>query len=189
MTDHTSTETTPAALAPASAQDLTLIPGKYDLRQESSEPVHEYFELTYAQFIVLPRTVLQSMPTWWQQEFVRLMRKYDEAREGLPQEMQDVEHRVQAGQWCRPFDLDDAVLTRLGWSYGDEDESDTSQAEGPDQDQDEDTSRLTISDPEGQEHSAFDYCVFVPYAQDPIPHYQRGRTRLPLARILRTTHS
>lgn len=169
MTDHAPTETAPAALAPASAQDLTLIPGPYDLALNSDEPIHDYFELSHATHLVMPRTILQSMPVWWQQEFVRLMRKYDQACQGLPEEQRDINHCVQAGDWKYPYDVPEDTLAYLGWSYGDD--------------------RQVIYDAQGVEHSVHTACVFVPYAQDPIPHYQRGRTRLPLARILRTTHS
>lgn len=41
--------------------------------------VHAWFGLTYANYLVIPRTVLQSMPEDWQVEFVRLLDEYDEA--------------------------------------------------------------------------------------------------------------
>jgi len=40
-------------------------------------PVHDYFGLSYAQFIVLSRTALQSMPIDWQRWFVRCVRKLE----------------------------------------------------------------------------------------------------------------
>lgn len=42
-------------------------------------PVHEYFELTYASYKVLPRTLMQSMPIKWQERFVALMREMEDA--------------------------------------------------------------------------------------------------------------
>jgi hypothetical protein len=40
-------------------------------------PVHEFFELTYSNYLVLPRAIMQSMPTSWQREMVNLL---EEAR-------------------------------------------------------------------------------------------------------------
>lgn len=40
--------------------------------------VHGWFELTYAQYLTLPRSALQSMPDKWQADFVRLLDKLDE---------------------------------------------------------------------------------------------------------------
>jgi len=39
----------------------------------SSESIHNFFGLSYANYLVLPRSVLQSMPDDWQEEFVRLL--------------------------------------------------------------------------------------------------------------------
>ena len=50
----------------------------------TDSPVHEHFELSYASYKVLPRTVLQSMPVWWQRAFVDLMDLLDEAGADLP---------------------------------------------------------------------------------------------------------
>ncbi len=37
------------------------------------EPIHDYFELTYASYLVLPRSVLQSAPVEWQEKFVEML--------------------------------------------------------------------------------------------------------------------
>lgn len=50
--------------------------------------IHEYFELSYAHYLVLPRTLLQSMPAKWQKEFVKLLEEFEErftAFEWLPE--------------------------------------------------------------------------------------------------------
>lgn len=41
-----------------------------DFPKQSDEPIHEFFGLSYAQFLVLSRTALQSMPLEWQKRFV-----------------------------------------------------------------------------------------------------------------------
>jgi len=40
---------------------------------KSKEPIHNYFGLSYANYLVLPRSVLQSMPEDWQERFVCLL--------------------------------------------------------------------------------------------------------------------
>jgi len=39
--------------------------------------VHSFFELSYAQYLVIPRSALQSMPREWQERFVQCMRELD----------------------------------------------------------------------------------------------------------------
>lgn len=62
---------------------------------EERESVHGYFGLTYANFAVYPRTLLQSMPDDWQDKFVELMREYHDHWHDLPSGFQPIEYRVQ----------------------------------------------------------------------------------------------
>jgi hypothetical protein len=82
----------------------------------SSEAIHGWFELTYSNYLVIPRAVLQSMPDRWQEEFVALL---DEAREAFGH----LDHPASYGVFAR----------------------------------DGETGR---------------------FYRDPVPHYNRGRTRL-----------
>jgi len=41
--------------------------------------VHCWFGLTYANYLVLPRTLLQSMPEQWQHRFVGCLRELEQA--------------------------------------------------------------------------------------------------------------
>jgi hypothetical protein len=50
------------------------------MRRPTEDHVHTWFELTYANYLVLPRTLLQSMPDWWQAEFVKML---ETLREGF----------------------------------------------------------------------------------------------------------
>jgi hypothetical protein len=50
---------------------------------DTSEPVHEWFGLTYSNYLVLPRSILQSMPLEWQKRFVACLQELDQAYEGL----------------------------------------------------------------------------------------------------------
>jgi len=45
--------------------------------------IHEAFNLTYASWLILPRTLLMDMPTQWQKKFVKLLDEYNESIEDL----------------------------------------------------------------------------------------------------------
>jgi len=49
------------------------------------EPVHGWFELSYAQYLTIPRSVLQSMPDEWQARFVACLEQLDEAIRWRPE--------------------------------------------------------------------------------------------------------
>lgn len=51
---------------------------------EPREAIHNYFSLSYANWLCLPRTLLQSMPDEWQAQFVALVEAYDEHWRDLP---------------------------------------------------------------------------------------------------------
>ena len=48
------------------------------------DAIHEWFELTYAEYLTIPRSVLQSMPSEWQSEFVALLEVLDETIDWRP---------------------------------------------------------------------------------------------------------
>lgn len=50
-----------------------------------TEAIHDFFELTYAQFLVLSRTALQSMPEEWQARFVKCLYELDEEIDWRPE--------------------------------------------------------------------------------------------------------
>lgn len=47
--------------------------------------IHAFFGLTYASYLVLPRSILQSMPSKWQKDFVKLLHVLDDtcAKHGI----------------------------------------------------------------------------------------------------------
>lgn len=47
--------------------------------------VHTFFGLTYANYLVLPRTLLQSMPEAWQHRFVACLDELQQAFWEVPQ--------------------------------------------------------------------------------------------------------
>lgn len=60
-------------------------------------PVHLYFELTYSSYLVLERTLLQSLPHEWQERFVELMREAEELTTWLPERHYQVNEVARSG--------------------------------------------------------------------------------------------
>lgn len=56
------------------------------MSDEAEEAVHEWFGLTYASFMVLPRVALQSMPPEWQRRFIAMVSEIEQTLE-LPEEI------------------------------------------------------------------------------------------------------
>lgn len=48
--------------------------------------IHDWFELTYAEYLTIPRSVLQSMPDAWQARFVACLEELDDAIDWRPAE-------------------------------------------------------------------------------------------------------
>lgn len=44
--------------------------------------VHSWFELTYAKYLTLPRSLLQNMPPEWQERFVTCLEEFDQHFDG-----------------------------------------------------------------------------------------------------------
>lgn len=61
---------------------------------DDPEAIHGFFGLTYANYLVLHRSILQSMPPAWQREFVALLEELREAARDVPGH--DVEFWVRA---------------------------------------------------------------------------------------------
>lgn len=51
---------------------------------EDPEPIHGWFELSYAQYLTVPRSVLQSMSAEWQRRFVTCLKQLDETIDWRP---------------------------------------------------------------------------------------------------------
>ncbi|MGW1870954.1 hypothetical protein ACWCPS_36115 [Streptomyces mauvecolor] len=65
---------------------------------EHPRDVHTYMGLSYANYLVLPRTLLQSMPGPWQTQFVALLEELTDAFAHVPQaEAYDVTPGTEAG--------------------------------------------------------------------------------------------
>lgn len=55
-------------------------------RRPAQDDVSLWFELSYAQYLTIPRSVLEAMPMQWQLRFVRCLRELDETFEWRPLE-------------------------------------------------------------------------------------------------------
>ena len=49
-----------------------------------SKAVHGWFELTYAQYLTIPRSVLEAMPDEWQERLVACLRELDDTMDWRP---------------------------------------------------------------------------------------------------------
>lgn len=58
--------------------------GSIERDAASHADIHSWFELSYAQYLTVPRSVLQSMPLEWQHRFVRCLEELDEAIDWRP---------------------------------------------------------------------------------------------------------
>jgi hypothetical protein len=140
------------------------------------DAIHVHFGLSYANYLVLPRTLLQSMPDRWQTQFVALLDEMTAAFDHVPQAEA---YKVEAAREYTVREMNDAELAEAGieadWYGGEtppeglpEDEFAEWRAEHeqdlPDYYQVGDGEEI---DPDRR------VLLAVP---DPVPHYNRGRT-------------
>ncbi len=63
---------------------------KYDVPragdQRDDGPMHYWFSLSYSSFLVVPRTIIQSMPVEWQERLLALINEANEATRGTEYE-------------------------------------------------------------------------------------------------------
>ncbi|MEU8926994.1 hypothetical protein AB0D10_39765 [Kitasatospora sp. NPDC048545] len=144
----------PAPAAPITGQNpLPGIP--------ADGPVHSWFGLTYANYLVVPRTLLQSMPASWQQRTVACLTELDQA---FAHVARAEAYDVVPGTVREVGELTDAQLAAAGVQAETHDEDSTTSGES------------RYSDRDGQELQPHDW-VLLP-GTDPVPHYNRGRTRI-----------
>ncbi len=53
--------------------------------KKNMKDVHTWFELSYAQYLTIPRSVLQAMPMKWQKRFVECLEELDETIDWRPE--------------------------------------------------------------------------------------------------------
>lgn len=130
-----------------------------EINARTDGPIHLWFELSYSNYAVLHRTLMQSMPVEWQQRMVRCLEELDEAFGHIERAPG---YEVKACRWTYVADLDNATEQRLGITSGDWDSDD------PD-------AEIVYYDRDGNELGKNTACVPVPVAE-PVPRYNRGRT-------------
>lgn len=138
-------------------------------------PIHTWFSLSYTNYLVLHRTLMQSMPDEWQTKFVGLLDELESAFEHVPQaEAYD----VTAGEDAILDELGPVLLEKVGITenfYDEpvpEDLGPFDLAEWKAEHEKASPSYHRVSD--GAELDGQSY-VFIP-GVDPVPHYNRGRT-------------
>jgi hypothetical protein len=131
--------------------------------------IHEYFGLSYCNYLVLPRTLLQSMPGDWQQRFTAMLQELNEAFEHVPRA---TVYKVEAAEQHEVDCLAPYQLEALGISAED---GECRRDHDHDTDDGADCWPAPVySDREGNELRR-DELVLWP-VPDPVPHYNRGRT-------------
>lgn len=141
------------------------------------EAIHGYFELSYANYEVLPRSLLQSMPDEWQTRFVRMLEEFRAAFQHV--QGPDL-YKVEAATEHTVSEMSPDELKRAGitedWYGGEEPPEDlTDEALHEWQHEHEQTSP-DYYDADGNELDP--HRRFLLPAHDPIPHYNRGRTHI-----------
>ncbi len=127
------------------------------------EPVHGHFGLTYSSYQVLPRVLMQSMPALWQRQMVRLIEQMQDAFRHVPQpECYDVQPAIQV----EASSLTEAQRKATGV---------TQEWEG-----DEEDGSFVYRDANGDELESWSRVLV--HAANPLPPYNRGRTRVPTRR-------
>ena len=140
----------------------------------ATEPVHTWFGLSYSNYLVLHRTLMQSMPAEWQQRMVACLREMDTAFEHVPQ---PEAFRVEAATEHLVGELDTDQLETAGITETEYDEP-VPEDLGPFDLSEwrEEHAKATPTyhhDATGREMDP-DERVLLP-AVDPVPHYDRGR--------------
>jgi hypothetical protein len=139
------------------------------------DAIHGWFGLSYSNYLVVPRTLLQSMPDEWQSRMVACLNELQDAFAHVPQA--DF-YKVEPAAEREVCDLSDDELKQIGYSKSD----DCTCYASVDDPSGEIVSipavcphEVTYYDADANEVSA-DHRVMWPTGKDPVPHYQRGRT-------------
>lgn len=147
------------------ARELAVKSAQATAERETGEvehdAIHKHFGLSYTNYLVLPRTLLQSMPDEWQTKFVVLLKVLEDAFAHVPQA--DV-YDVTAGKEGLLRDMTESELFQAGVEVTGDDDL----GHGPD--------TVYRSIKTGEELDGDSY-GFRP-GKDPVPHYNRGRARV-----------
>lgn len=70
-------------------------------RYQASEAVHGWFGLSYASYLVVNRSLLQSMPDEWQRRFVACLEELNAHFAGVPEPLYTVNARDDSGRFIK----------------------------------------------------------------------------------------
>ncbi|WP_060887646.1 hypothetical protein [Streptomyces caniscabiei] len=145
----------------------------------SNGPIHEHFGLSYCNYLVIPRSFLQSMPTEWQERMVACLDELDAAFQHIEQPDR---YRVEAATEHIVNEMTEAELKEAGieadWYGGETPPKELTEAELAEwraQYEQDRPDYYGIGD--GEEVDPHTRVLLA--VPDPVPHYNRGRTYLP----------
>lgn len=141
---------------------------------EDSEPIHAYFELTYDTHLVMHRTLLQSMPQAWQSKFVKMLEEYDSAFKHVKKSPMI----VQAGERVYLSEATPEQLARGGYERTDYDRELCECTVETECESCQHNSFPRYYDMYGNEFRGDEPVMIPTLTDDPVPHYNRGRTRI-----------
>lgn len=119
---------------------------------DSPIDIHAWFGLSYSNYLVLHRTLMQSMPAEWQERAVALLSELTDAYAAIPQADAYI---VEPATECTYDELSPKDRASLGIKVS--------------------RNGRVYTDRGGEQHEADDF-LLIPTGADPIPHYNRGRT-------------
>lgn len=146
--------------------------GPAECWRDDTEPIHLWFSLSYANYLVLPRSVLQSMPQPWQARFCTLLDELQELFGGLDWPTYDVRALAREPEFITEY----PACERCDGESTIKDEDDV-EIDCPECDGAGHIGAGHIDDDLRGEHR-YEAPEEVGFRDDPIPHYNRGRTRL-----------
>ncbi|GGU62195.1 hypothetical protein [Streptomyces lavendofoliae] len=140
------------------------------------EAIHGHFGLSYANYMVLPRTLLQSMPDAWQARFVAMV---DELHEAFRHVEQPEAYKVEAATEHIVGEMTDLQLKMARISvdrYGGEEPPPKLAGEALAEWEEQHETDPTYTDEYGHALDPGER-VLIPTV-DPVPYYNRGRARV-----------
>ena len=142
-------------------------------------PIHTWFSLSYANYQVLPRTLMQSMPIEWQQRMVACLTELGESFQHIEQPQA---YKVEAATEHIVNEMSQAQLAEAGieadWYDGETPPTGLTGeefAEWRAQHEQDSPAYYHVGDGDEIDPNSR---VWLP-ASDPVPHYDRGRAYIP----------
>jgi hypothetical protein len=140
--------------------------------------IHTHFSFSYANYLVLPRTLLQSMPAEWQTQFVALLEEMDTAFEHVTQaQAYEVTPGMEVIVDEMGFDLLEEAGIKQDWYGGEKPPEGLDEAALNEWKAVHEVDAPKYYARDGREMDTNER-VFVADLPDPVPHYNRGRTRV-----------